>query len=231
MATLQRFDQADSLAQALAQRVAALLAGALRERGHVSLVVSGGKTPALFFGYLSKQKLDWKNVWITLADERWVEPTHADSNEKLVRNTLLQNCAHVANFIGLKHAAATPQQGAAELETALKVIPQPFDVVVLGMGDDGHTASWFPQAPQLAAALDMNNGHLCMGIDPVTAAHPRMTLTRTALLNSRAIALQISGANKLKVYEQAVAVGPVEALPIRAVLQQAKVPVDVFWNA
>jgi 6-phosphogluconolactonase len=225
-----KFADSAALAASLADSIAANLRIALVEHGRASLVVSGGRTPAPFQMALSGHELDWSKVWVTLADERWVDADHADSNEALVRRHLLRDRAVHARLVGLKNAAATPFQGEAECESSLLALPRPFDVVVLGMGDDGHTASLFPQAPQLAKALDMDSGRLCIGVDPVTAPYARMSLTLPALLASRRIAILFHGAAKYDVYRRALQAGPVEALPIRSVLHQHKVPVDVYWS-
>jgi 6-phosphogluconolactonase len=230
MPTEHRFDSAHALAQALAQSVAADLRAALQACGGASLIVSGGRTPAQFLTLLSEQELDWTKVWVSLADERWVDEDHPDSNAALVRQHLLQNYAVGANFVPLKNAAATPAQGERACTKALEAMPRPFDMVLLGMGDDGHTASLFPQAPQLAQALAMDSGQRCLGVDPVTAPHPRLTLTLPALLASRRIAVLFTGAGKWALYQQALQPGPAEALPIRAVLHQDRVPIEVYWT-
>jgi len=226
----QRFSTPQALAEALAGRIAAELSRAIEARGKASLVVSGGRTPLALFEQLRQQPLPWSAVWITLADERWVPPDSPDSNEGLVRQGLLQGPASEAHFVGLWNPAPTPEAGQAACAKALEALPRPFEVVVLGMGDDGHTASLFPKAPQLAAALDLEGQALCLPIDPVTAPHPRMTLTLPALLASRWIVLHLVGETKWQVYQQASTPGPVNELPVRAVLQQTKVPIDVYWS-
>ena len=152
------------------------------------------------------------------------------SNAALVRKHLLQNYAVGANFVPLKNAAATPTQGESACTKALEAMPRPFDIVLLGMGDDGHTASLFPQATQLAQALAMGSGQPCFGVDPVTASHRRLTLTLPALLTSRRIAVLFTGAGKWALYQQALQSGPVEALPVRAVLHQDRVPIAIYWT-
>jgi 6-phosphogluconolactonase len=231
MAQEHRFESAAALAQALAIHVAEDLRAALRSRGRASLVVSGGRTPAPFFAALSQQTLDWAKVWVTLADERWVDESDADSNAALVRKHLLQRQAAGANFVPLKNSAATPAQGEKACEAAIAAMPRPFDVVLLGMGDDGHIASLFPQAPQLKEALAMDSDRLCMAIDPLTAAHPRISLTLPALLASRRVIVLFSGAGKWAVYQRALQPGPAEALPVRAMLRQSEVPVEIYYHA
>jgi len=219
-----------SLAAAASRRVAGDLADAIAARGRASLVVSGGRTPASFLAALSRADLDWSRVLVTLADERWVDTTDADSNEALVRRQLLRDRAAFARFVGLKNDAPTPAEGVAACEAALAAVPQPFDVVALGMGDDGHTASLFPQAPQLRDALDPHAARRCIAIDPPAAPHARMSLTLAALLSSRRICVLIAGDRKRDVLRAAMMPGPAEALPIRAVLRQTRVPVEVYWS-
>jgi 6-phosphogluconolactonase len=223
------FTSNEQLAVDLAQSIAADLRGAINARGVASLVVSGGRTPAPMFAALAQQSLPWQKVWITLADERWVDANHADSNEALVRRTLLQHHAAAAHFVPLKNAAATAKAGEADGEVALAAMPRPFDVVVLGMGDDGHFASLFPQAPQLALSLDHANKNLCIAVDPITAPHARMSLTLSALLNSHRIVIQLVGEGKWQVYQRALQAGAEKELPIRAVIQQTKTPVEVYF--
>lgn len=229
MPVFKEFKDSSTLVAGLAAQVAELLRAGIKERGRASLVVSGGSTPVVFFAALSELALDWKQVVITLADERWVDPAEADSNEHLVRQHLLQNRAAMARFVGLKTGAATAVQGEKECGDRLALVPRPFDVLILGMGNDGHTASLFPQAARLGEALALESGKLCLAITPPVAPHERMTLTLPALLQSRQIILHIAGADKRAVYERAMADGPVAQMPIRAVLGQTASPVTVFW--
>jgi len=229
MPAFKEFKDSATLVAVLAGQVADLLRAAIKERGRASLVVSGGSTPVPFFAALSELALDWEKGVITLADERWVDPVDADSNEHLVRLHLLQNRAAAAHFVGLKTGAATPVQGENECADRLALLPRPFDVLILGMGNDGHTASLFPKASRLNEALAMDSGKLCMGITPPVAPHERMTLTLPALLHSRQIILHLVGLGKREVYERAMAKGPVAEMPIRSVLGQTTTPVTVFW--
>jgi 6-phosphogluconolactonase len=181
------------------------------------------------FAALSRVELEWHKIVVSLVDERWVPVSEKDSNENLVRTHLLKNKAAAASFIGMKTAAATASAGEKECAERLKHIPMPYDVMVLGMGGDGHTASLFPGAEKLAAAVDMASGLICLAIAPAAAAHERMTLTLPAILSSREIIVHISGAEKQKIYELAISVGPPEEMPIRYILRQKKIPVTVFW--
>ncbi|MDG4475144.1 6-phosphogluconolactonase [Thiovibrio frasassiensis] len=230
MPEFKEFKDSSALVAALADRVAELLRVGIRARDRASLVVSGGSTPLPFFAALSEKHLDWEEVVVTLADERWVEPSDAASNEQLVRRYLLQNRAALARFVGLKTEALTAAEGENDCAERLAGVPRPFDALVLGMGNDGHTASLFPQAARLKKALALDSGQLCMAITPPAAPHERMTLTLPTLLQSREIILHIVGSDKRIVYEKALAEGPVGEMPIRAILRQTFSPVTVFWS-
>ncbi len=213
----------------LAAAIAARLADGLKERPSVSLVVSGGTTPYPMYAQLAQHPLEWSRVRITLADERWVAPDQADSNERQVRASLLRHGAAAARFVGLKNDAPRAAGGAAAAWAALADVPRPFDAVVLGMGEDGHVASLFPGSPELAAGLDPTAQPGCIAVHPPQAAHERLSLNLAALLQSRRIYIQIIGALKWGVYERARGPGPAEAMPVRSILRQGAVPVEVHW--
>ena len=165
---------------------------------------------------------------MTLADERWVDADHSDSNEKLVRENLLINEAHTAEFIPLKNPAMDAVKGEIQTERAIEPIGQ-FTLVILGMGDDGHTASLFPGAETLALGLDMNSGRTAIAVTPPAAPHQRMSLTLPCLLNSQQIIIHISGAGKQDVLQAAQAGDDITELPIRAILNQQVAPLSIFW--
>lgn len=225
---LKQFENTSALDNSLSAEVSERLIHAIEKYGKASLVLSGGRTPMGFFHQLSQQVLDWQKVTVTLADERWVENDHQDSNEKLVRENLLINEAHCAQFLALKNDAETAVEGEVELEAKLSEQSQ-FTVVILGMGDDGHTASLFPGATALASGLDLNSGRSCIAVTPTAAPHERISMTLPRLLNTDCLIIHISGENKQKVLEQAQAGTEVEKLPIRAVLQQTQAPVTIYW--
>lgn len=217
------------LADALAEGIATRLRDALVSRGGASLVVSGGRTPEALFTRLAAMPLDWSAVTVTLADERWVPPTDTASNEALVRRSLLTGPAAQARFVGLYTGHASPEAGEDACNTRVGALSRPFDVVLLGMGEDGHTASLFPGSCGLAAALSPSP---CQAVQAVRApglGHPRMTLTLPTLLDSRSVLLVITGAGKLRTLDQAEAGGPVEVMPVRALLRQDRVLVDINW--
>ncbi len=199
-----------------------------------SLLVSGGSTPAPLYEALSKTDLDWQRIHVALVDERWVNQDHEASNEALIRQTLLVNNALKAPFTGMKNSAASAKQGQAETEVAYQKLPKPFSVTLLGMGNDGHTASLFPHAKGLETALDEKNMQLTAAIiakqSVVTGLNTeRLTLTLTGLLQSERLILLITGDEKLAVFRQAMSDGPVEDMPIRALLRQNRVSFELYW--
>ncbi len=225
-----RFPDAIALSHALAGEIKVDLEEAIQVRRAASLVVSGGRTPVRLFEQLRREKCDWSRVCITLADERWVETSDPASNEGLVRKHLLADQAGCARFVGLKNPAPTPEAGADWAWRALSRVPHPYDVIVLGMGNDGHTASLFPGSLALARALDPATPPGCIAVNALAAPHARVSLNLAALLDARRIILHIEGEAKWQVYQKARTPGSANELPVRAVLHQREVPVDVYWS-
>lgn len=228
------FDSREALLAALQEDCVAELSAALKERGQASFMVSGGSSPAPLYQRLSQINLDWSSVSVALVDERWVDRDHPKSNETFVVDNLLQHQAASAQLQGMKNAANSPAEGLAECEAAYRKLPQPFDLTILGMGPDGHTASLFPHAEGLEKALDPESDELCAAItaheSEVTGAFTeRMTLSLAGLLKSRRLVLLITGEDKLKALRAAQEGSDVSAMPVRAVLQQSKVPLDIYW--
>lgn len=227
MLTQLDFVSAESLDVALVADVVTALGADIERQGSAILVVSGGRTPVGFMQRLSRQSLAWQQVTVTLADERWVGADDADSNEKLVRDHLLVNAASVAGFVGLKNAAATAAEGEVVANDSLGKLGK-FSVVILGMGEDGHTASLFPGAANLARGLDMTSGRACVAMTPLYAPRERMSLTLPRLLASSKIFLHLCGEGKRQVMVEALAGDDVLALPVRAMLMQQQTPVTVY---
>ena len=141
----------------------------------------------------------------------------------------MQNKAKKIQFIGLKNNASAASQGEAISHANLDTIPRPFDLVILGMGDDGHTASLFPGAKRLAEAVDMQTEKTCIGIKPANAPFERMSLTLPALLNTTRIILHITGAEKRSTLDKALTAGNPAEMPIRYILKQKLTPVHIYW--
>ena len=197
-------------------------------RSSASLVVSGGKTPQSLFAELARRQIAWNKITITLADKRWVDVSSKDSNEAMIRNTLLTGVAGEANFVRLKNSAASTLEGQQACNDIFASLPRPFDVVILGMGEDGHTASLFPGIAR--RMLDTSSSESCLSVNPENAPHERMTLMAAALLDSRKIVLHITGSKKWQIYQKAVSGEPVEDYPVSIFLNQSQVPVCVYWN-
>lgn len=228
--TTHSFTDADVQAVALAERIAEQLRAAISERGHALLAVSGGTTPKAFFARLSLETLDWSHVKITLVDERWVPESDDRSNAKLVETTLLKNAAASANFVPLYTATPTPEDGLAATTARIAALRLPFDAVVLGMGDDGHTASFFPGGDRLTDALDLAGTAPVIPMRAPDAGEPRITLSLPMLLNTRSLFLLVAGDKKRDVLADArLGLGPARDYPVRAVLTQTRVPVSVYW--
>ncbi len=224
-------DNPGALAQDLARHVVGWLQAALHEHEQALLVVSGGSTPVPFFEAMARQPLNWARVTITLADERWVDPTHPDSNEALVRARLLQGPVAQARFVPMYNGAATPQEGLDRLNETMASLPWPAAVMVLGMGGDGHTASLFPAAQGPAVWQQTSGAGRCMAVAAPSLPNvprPRVSLTPQALLDARVLVLHVTGDSKVALLEQALQPGPAAELPVRVALHQDRVPCHVF---
>ncbi len=225
------FENPDQLVQALATSVANNLKDAIKQRSIASLVVSGGSTPKLFLQTLAQTNdIDWSKIVVSLVDERWVDMSSSRSNAAMVKKYLLQGPAAKALFVPLYREAKIPDANiVAAINSSLKKqVPTPFDALVLGMGGDGHTASFFPGAKNLQAALS-DPGPALPIIAPETSEQ-RITLTLPAILNVKNLYLHIEGDEKAKTLREAFEGDEVEQMPIRAVLQQIKTPLYIFWS-
>jgi 6-phosphogluconolactonase len=226
---MQRFASSAELAHALATAVQEALTARLRRTGTAALAVSGGNTPIKFFQALSAKNLDWRAVTITLVDDRWVPESSLRLNAALVRTHLLQDQAVDASFIPLVNAAATPEAGRHDVEADISALPLPFAAVVLGMGTDGHTASFFPGGDRLAEAMHPTLGQKIETMRAEAAIDPRITLTLPVLLAAEHLFLHIEGQAKRDTLEAAMQPGPIETMPIRAILRRDPPP-QIFWS-
>jgi len=229
MIDINEFEQRAALDVALADKVAKLLEEAIQNKGKASLAVSGGSTPKGLFKVLSEKSIDWKKVTVTLADERWVNINDEASNTKLVHEHLLQGNAKAAKFFHLKQGEDLCQDTLADLNLAAQSALLPLDVLILGMGEDGHTASLFPCSNEITDALSANNPNALMKVVPKTAPHQRITFTCNTLLESKSTFLHIVGEGKKEVLAKALADEDVKSMPIRAFLHNELITTQVFW--
>jgi 6-phosphogluconolactonase len=193
------FDSRDEASVAAAERMVAALSRRLDGQGEASIVVSGGTSPAGVFRELSRTVLPWSDVHVVLSDERWVPADHEDSNEKLVRKTLLAGEAQGASLLPVYRQGVTIDERCSEINAELLQAPFPFACALLGMGEDGHFASLFP----------------------------RVSLTLSALSRSDEIVLLIFGDAKRDVYEAAKTSS--NGLPVSHLLRQKRAPVHIYW--
>ncbi len=226
------FASKEAMTEALATDLEQRLVAGIETTGRAVLMVSGGSSPAPAYKHLSQLPLAWDKIDVAMVDERWVDAGHDKSNERFIKETLLQNKAAAARFITMKNAADSAEAGVAECEAGYGALSQPFDVTILGMGPDGHTASLFPHAQGLKNGLESDA--LVCAINAVPSEvtgdiTERMSLTLNGIARSKVVNLLISGEEKRAVYEQAKQAGPVEDMPLRAVLNQPDLEIQVFW--
>ena len=226
------FNSKEELTAALALDIEQRIVAGIIKDNRAVICVSGGSSPKPAYQHLSELPIAWEKVDVVMVDERWVEPSHDKSNETFIKQTLLQNEAEKANFLPMKNLQSSAFEGQAECENAFQALKQPFDITILGMGPDGHTASLFPHAQGLEKALSTNN--LVCAIEAIPSKvtgdiTQRMSLSLHGIKQSKVIKLLISGEEKLSVYKQAKLSGNVEDMPLRAVLNQTDVEVQVYW--
>ena len=228
---IETFDNAHSLAEAAAGAVASALATGVRRNGEASLAATGGRSPGPVYDLLALAPLAWAQVRVILTDERWVDPSSPDSNERLVRERLLKDRAADALFHPLRDRESTPEGAAQHASTLFHAWP-PIDVAMLGMGEDGHVASLFPGSPVLDAGLDPA-APACIAVPAGEGRPPpqaRLSLTIRPLTTAGLVVILTSGAAKRAVLDEALKGGDPYELPVRAVLQSARA-VRILWTA
>lgn len=217
---LRTYPDRELMFLSLADQIAGQLADFLRRLGRASLCVPGGSTPGPVFDTLSGVDLDWAKVAVFLNDERWVPESSDRSNTRLLRERLIRGKAAAAELVPLYLPGMSAEAAMAVLETGLR--PHlPISVLLLGMGNDMHTASLFPGADRLAEGLAAD-APLLLPMRAEAAVEPRITLTAPVLRGAMNIHVLITGAEKRAALERALTLPPEQA-PIRAVLDTATV--------
>jgi 6-phosphogluconolactonase len=222
------FPSPEALATTLAGDVARVLERAIARRGAALLAVSGGTTPKRLFAALAQKPLDWAKVKVIPVDERFVPETSPRSNAALIRNSLLTNKAAEAELVPLFRAAEKVEDAAEEAAADLAALPWPLDAAILGMGTDGHTASFFPDAANLAALTDPASDAIVLPVHAESAGEPRLTLPLARLKEAGFLAIHIEGGAKREVLQAALAPGANK--PVSAVFAHADKPVPVYWT-
>lgn len=228
MLELHTFNDHDQTVDALYHAVTSDILNTLKQTNSFSIAVAGGNTPKPFFHKLSSAALPWEKVSVTLTDERWVDSDHPDSNEAMLKGCLFQNQAATAKFVALKNPEPSPHEGKEICERTLIESISPLNLVMLGMGEDGHFASIFPGMENTEYLLDMENRKLCDGAEPA-GKPPRMSLTLSYISTADQIYLLITGEKKKQIIDDILNNDPAAcALPIATLFKTCKV--NVYWN-
>lgn len=225
-----KFESKEGAYQAIASALESAAINGITKRKHANIALSGGSTPEPAYVDFAKRNLDWSNVSIALVDDRWVDNDNEGSNEAMLHRAF--ESAKGVKIIGMKNNAATPEEGCEILEPIYKNM-RPFDAIILGMGNDAHTASWFSGANHLEDILRNDCAQTIAAIDAshsvVGGKYPqRMTLTLPPIAESEMVILLIFGQEKLKVFEQSVT-GDARSAPIKAAIDAASCGLMVFW--
>jgi len=216
---ITKFKNTQAMTSYLASDIVSKLKNAIATKGQAVLLVSGGRSPIALFEQLNQTDIAWDKVIISLVDDRWVGPTHESSNENLVNQHLLINKAAKARFIGLVAQGDSAFDGIEQSIELIKDIKE-IDVMILGMGEDGHTASIFPCCAQVEAAMSVDNHQRLIATQPTTAAFERVSFTLNEILAAKQVYLPLNGDNKVRVFEQAQQLEDLAKMPISAVIKQ-----------
>lgn len=223
------YDSVDELADAVAGDIGFIIESAVDARGEALIALPGGETPKPVFARLAAAKLPWKKVTIIPGDERLVPMQDELSNVRMIAAAFLPTGARVIPITG---DIADYRLAGNSADARLQDLKWPPDLVWLGMGSDGHTASIF-NGPDMDDALNAPKARRAVGVMPepmpAEAPVPRVTLTRSAILSARTILVTIRGQEKRELLEQAIEAGHSSKLPIGRVLAEAEQPIDIHW--
>jgi len=221
------FDTRDAASISAARHLAESLATQLADCETASLIVTGGSSPLRCYAELAALELDWERVRLLISDERWVESNHADSNERMLRENLLVKHAAAAHLLPVYERQTTMTERCRQLNDVAPTLPKPIAAALLGMGGDGHIASLFPDADNLAQGLDPETAEWYLPVVTEASPHPRISMTLAALKQCNSLLLLFFGEAKREVYEQAK--NQAQNYPVAALLRQQQVPVHVYW--
>lgn len=216
------FPDIESLSRSFAQYAETALHNTLNRKPHATLALPGGNTPRHYLPALAKCALPWDRITVTLSDERWVDVDDEQSNERLVKQHLMNRLPAHARFAGLKTRHGNPFAAIGEIHQRLDGLPLPLSLTVLGLGEDGHIASLFP-----GMNPDSLSTHHCIAVAPPIAPSPRISLSLAMLANSERIVLVVTGKNKRRLLDQ-LSEQPDPKLPIVWLLQRTQTTIVVF---
>ncbi|WEK58183.1 MAG: 6-phosphogluconolactonase [Candidatus Brevundimonas phytovorans] len=229
---IETFSDAAAWAEACAARLGETLGAAVLDKGRAVFAGAGGSTPSPIYADLARIELDWSRIVVTLVDERYVPETSADSNAALMKRTLLTGPASAARFLPLYAPSVTVDRAAAEASKALATEGGRLDAVLLGMGEDGHVCSIFPDSPTLKTLLTPGLKPAVYGVPPgrdgMAPPQERLSINLPYLIGARRVVLALTGAKKRAVFEREAAGDP-RIHPIAAMIA-AKVPLEVLWT-
>lgn len=232
MTEIETLPTPEAWADACAGRLTGTLGEALAEAGSATFAGSGGSTPAPIYARMARAELDWSRITTTLIDERYVPEDHPDSNAALLKRALLIDRAAAARFVPLFHASVTVDRAAAMATRELATATDRLDAVLLGMGEDGHICSMFPESPTLKSLLAPKGKPAILGVPPgrdgLAPSRERLSMNLPWLMTARRVVLAITGKQKRAVFERDAAGDP-KVAPIAALLA-ANVPLEVVWT-
>ena len=213
----------------LSTLICSKLKNAIDTKGYASLLVSGGSTPVQLFQKLSTQNINWSKVNVIPVDERFLPDSNPDQNGHLINQHLLQNKAKVANFQPLVLNSKDAELNLSLVKSSIEKILQPFTVVILGMGTDGHTASLFPCSAELGHGLDLSNNDDLIITNPISAPYQRISFTRKALLNTENLYLHCYGEEKKRILDT-LEFNSEKTYPIKSFIAQRTIKPEIFWS-
>ena len=229
---IESFPNAAAWAEACAARLGETLGAAVLDKGCAVFAGAGGSTPSPIYADLARIDLDWSRIVVTLVDERYVPETSPESNAALMKRTLLTGPASAARFLPLYAPSVTVDRAAAEASKALITQGGRLDAVLLGMGEDGHICSMFPDSPTLKTLLTPNLKPAVYGVPPgrdgMAPSLERLSINLPYLIGARRVVLALTGSAKRDVFERE-AQGDLRVHPIAALIA-AKVPLEVLWT-
>jgi 6-phosphogluconolactonase len=226
MPLLSVYADRDALMASAADRIATALQAGIDERGRACAALSGGSTPEPCYRLLAERELDWSKITFALVDERFVPPTDAASNEGMLRRTLAPALKAGARLAPLYAPNASPEQAADNANEAYSKLV--FEIALMGMGADAHTASWFPGAAEAAIASSR-------AVVATTAAHAagaaqRLTLTPAAIAKARDVILLITGEAKRAKLDWALT-QPLANAPVAVLFADPERQPEIMWAA